>query len=319
MNRFSFSFIILISSIAYQCTSLPEYREVNNSATQLLGDADRFIQEGNLEEASEILKYVYKLYPEDQRIAASLNKLPEKLKENVISKSHLSTNKSDRVFDDTGILERMAWYLPDRILDFLDIFSLNIKIGPQIGASAWITRGIQVTAYAGDTVQVGWFQKRNLGFMEEQSAEIGLGPYVPIGISGRKTGTAEEKDAYDSFTVHGPQSPVYQDYRDYWSVGSKLGVGLIGLETEVHLLEIADLIAGIFTIDFTNDDYAKSRPFKFTKTQKENLSKVKEALRNYKENEFKEIREQYLNSGVTPSVTETAETSKVEEKPKKKK
>ncbi|WP_232224610.1 hypothetical protein [Leptospira fainei] len=308
--------IFLVSISTYNCASIPQYRDVHLASKSLLDKAEEHIKEKRYSEASELLKVVLKVYPEDSRAKSVSERLPDPYRARLGNLSLKGFNKTSREEVDSGFLEKLAWYIPDRILDFLDIFSLNVKIGPQLGVSAWMTRGLQVTLYAGNTVQLGWFQKRTLGFTEELSGEAGLGPIVPITISGRSIGTGSERSVYDSFVLHSPYKKVYQDYRDYWSSGSKVGLILIGAEWEWHWLEVFDLISGIFTFDPLDDDFGTTRSLYLSKEEKKNLLIINTASHTYCDCEIREIRVQFpdlgnaLENPVVPNLEDSPKSNK---------
>ncbi|TGK14111.1 hypothetical protein EHO60_01850 [Leptospira fletcheri] len=276
----------------FNCATVPRYEEVQASAKSSLNDAEVFFSQKKNAEAAELLRAVLKVYPENERAKALYEKLPPESKEAVSEISYLGPNRGKREAEESSLLAKFAWYLPDRILDLLDILSVNVKVGPQFGVSAWVTRGFQVTLYTGNTVQLGWFQKRNLGYTEELSAEAGLGPVVPISISGRSMGTGS-KDAYESFVFHSPRKKIYQNYRDYWGMGVKAGVVMGGLEVEVHWLEFFDFLAGIFTFDLLYDDLAKTRSLNFTSEQERKLYLLNTADRILHPAEIREIRREF--------------------------
>lgn len=284
------AFIFLIAT--FNCATVPRYDEVHASAKSSLNDADVFLSQKKNAEAAELIRAVLKIYPENERAKALYEKLPPQYKEAVSEIYYLGPNRGKREAEESGLLAKFAWYLPDRILDFLDIFSVNVKVGPQFGVSAWVTRGFQVSLYAGNTVQLGWFQKRNLGYTEELSAEAGLGPIVPISISGRSMGTGN-KDAYESFVFHSPRKKIYQNYRDYWGTGVKAGAVVAGLEAEVHWVEFFDFLAGIFTFDVLDDDMAKTRSLNITSEQERKLYLLNTADRILHPAEIREIRREF--------------------------
>ncbi|WP_238325530.1 hypothetical protein [Leptospira inadai] len=292
--------IFLVSISAYNCASVPQYRDVHLASKSLLDTAEDHIKEKRYSEATELLRTVLKVYPEDSRANSISEKLPDPYKAGLRDISLKGFNKANRTEADSGFFEKLAWYLPDRILDFLDIASFNVKIGPQLGASLWAFRGFQVTLYAGNTMQLGWFQKRTLGFTEELSGEAGLGPIVPIAISGRSIGTGSERGIYDSFVLHSPYKKVYQDYRDYWSTGAKVGFLLTGAEVELHWLEIFDFISGIFTFDPLEDDFGKTRSLLLSKQEQKNLLIINTASHAYCDCEIREIRGQFPSLSDAP-------------------
>lgn len=280
------------------CASAPAYKEVNESARYLLNDAERLIQEKKYGEASESLRAVFRIYPDNAKAEILWEKLPEVWQRRTKYDNALGQGFSKRSPEESGFFERLAWYIPDRLLDLLDIFSLNISIGPQIGVSSWNTRAIQTTLYAGKTVSFGWSQKRNLGISEESSAEYAFLGFGGAAIHGRRIGTGRRAYAgtWNGFFVHMPNNPLYVNYRDYWSNGGKVGFVLIGAEVELHYTEIADFFAGFFFIDFMGDDFATTNSIHFNREQEDHFYRVINAADRYNEKQMNEFRNAFPES-----------------------
>lgn len=280
------------------CTSAPAYKDVNTSVKYLLNNAERFIQEKKYGEATESLRAVFRIYPEDVKAELLWEKLPEVWQRRTKYDNALGIGFSKRSPEDSGFFERLAWYIPDRILDLLDIFSLNIMIGPQIGVSAWTTRASQTTLYAGRTVSFGWSQKRNLGISEESSAEYTIAGFGGAAIHGRRIGTGRRAYAgtWNGFFIHMPNNPLYVNYRDYWSLGAKAGVALAGAEVEFHYAEFADFIAGFFFVDFMGDDFATTNSIRFNREEEDHLYRVINAADRYSEKQIGEFRNAFPES-----------------------
>ncbi|MGJ4789630.1 hypothetical protein EHQ52_13705 [Leptospira koniambonensis] len=280
------------------CASAPAYKDVNASVKYLLNDAERLIQEKKYGEASESLRAVFRIYPEDAKAELLWDKLPEIWQRRTKYDNALGPGLSRRSPEESGFFERLAWYIPDRLLDLFDIYSVNVMVGPQIGASVWYTRAIQTTLYAGKTVSFGWSQKRNLGISEESSAEYAFFGFGGAAIHGRRIGTGRRAYAgtWDGFFVHMPSNPLYVNYRDYWSAGSKVGLVLIGAEVEVHYTELADFLAGFFLVDFMEDDFATTNSIRFNREQEDHLYRVINAADRYNERQMNEFRNAFPES-----------------------
>ncbi|WP_125169479.1 hypothetical protein [Leptospira hartskeerlii] len=283
-------FFYLTTSIL-NCASVPAYKDVNTSVKYLLNDAERLIEGKKYGEASESLRAVFRIYPENEKAELLWEQLPDIWQKRTKYDNALGQGFSKRSPEENSFWEKLAWYIPDRILDLLDIYSINVMIGPQIGASAWYTRAVQVTLYAGKTVSAGWSQKRNLGITEESSAEYAFLGFGGSAIHGRRIGTGRRAYAgiWDGFFVHMPSNPLYVNYRDYWSTGAKLGVVLIGAELECHYAEVADFLAGFFLVDFMGDDFATTGSIYFNREQEDHLYRVINAADRYNEKQMDEF------------------------------
>ncbi len=154
------------------------------------------------------------------------------------------------------IAEKVLLYLPNRVIDAFDTFSVNIGVGPVLRAELMATRacvvgggiGLSCMLYKdynrqyGVGIDNGWYyQLICLGEAEQQ----------------RTAGSSLIMD-YQNFFA-GMPLPDERNYqlpdgpRDYWQIGGALG-GLVVGEVYLHPLEIADFITGFFFFDLTGDD-----------------------------------------------------------------
>ncbi len=154
------------------------------------------------------------------------------------------------------VWEKLAFYLPNRVMDALDMFSVEIGFGPvvrcEMMATEWVKGGVGVGASAravksynrqyGFCLQNGWYWQ-----------------LVTVG--------AEEMDRPDTtrwvqnfresrLGIPNPEDRIYNVYtgaRDFWRIGGALG---LGVEAEVYLnpIDIADFVTGWFFIDLKGDD-----------------------------------------------------------------
>ena len=68
----------------------------------------------------------------------------------------------------------------------------------------------------------------------------------------------------DRIGVQGPMDPIYQDYRDFYSVGVGVTLMVLGARAEVHLVQIWDFLGGFVGFDIAHDDYATTRGLALT-------------------------------------------------------
>ena len=153
--------------------------------------------------------------------------------------------------------EKIALYLPNRILDLLDIFTVTVGVGPVVEARLMGTRLADVGAgYSAGTYKLykdfnrqygigledGWYWSLVLIGEEEYTLREGsllVDKYVEC----RAGIPTPEMRAYDYFT--GP--------RDFWAIGGSLGFG-IDAGVYIHPVEWVDLALGFFMIDIREDD-----------------------------------------------------------------
>jgi len=189
----------------------------------------------------------------------------------------LGSNVAFRPPVDRGIGTRILLYLPDRILDLLDIVSFEIRLGLGGGAELHLTRDAQLGLEGAYSLSLGWFDNRALGgrYLVFTTAEIGpyASRYLLIG-GGSTAGLQVVMD--QSNGVDTPYLPLYQEFRDYWAVGASTMVIGYGAAIDVHPVEIWDFIAGFVLVDILRDDFATTRGLGLSLTDKELLKRMHE-------------------------------------------
>lgn len=158
---------------------------------------------------------------------------------------------------DTRWGEKFALYLPNRLLDILDMFSVTLGVGPVIEARLMGTRLADVGAgYSATTIKLykdfnrqygigvedGWYW--SFVFIGEEEFTIRQGTLlIDKYVECRAGIPTPEMRAYNFFT--GP--------RDYWAIGGALGFGIDG-GLYIHPVEWIDCALGFFMIDIRQDD-----------------------------------------------------------------
>jgi hypothetical protein len=126
-------------------------------------------------------------------------------------------------------------YIPNRVLDILDIIRLRVRVGPGIAVGVRATKVAQ--AYLGTyaSVYAGLPGPRLRSF-----------PKSPIGLESNNGVSLSVVDA----TVGGGIGPDYSPTE----FGAGLHLGIIGFDFGIDPLEIVDFATGILTIDVREDD-----------------------------------------------------------------
>ena len=120
----------------------------------------------------------------------------------------------------------VLYYIPNRVLDFIDIGRLNVGVGCGCGFNLRAT----------------------------ELAEIGFGQYetTRFGMKGRVLPVYTENIDEAGVGFLGYVNGVLQ--RDPSEIGADLHVGVIGVQAAVSLVEAADFLTGFFLIDLQKDD-----------------------------------------------------------------
>jgi hypothetical protein len=190
-----------------------------------------------------------------------------------MQRSVLGMNRKFRPQVERSLHTRALLWLPDRLLDLLDVVTVGVHLGPGAFADAHVTRGLQVAAGFRTTGGLGVHDHRSIGMKSQ--AEAGL-TVIAVGAhsyGGALMGTSGTRGSADSSKgIHRPTAPLYQQLRDYWAVGASATAGILGLEIDFHPLQLADFFAGIVAFDFLNDDLAHTRGLKLDAVEEKVLA-----------------------------------------------
>ena len=152
--------------------------------------------------------------------------------------------------------DKLVLYIPNRIVDFADMFSLTLGFGPAIGAEVQATKYLGLGGQVGPTVQMIKGYNRQYGFAQQNGWDAS---FLMISSEQRERSEAmgSVKDYYYFSTgIPTMEKNIYGYYkgaRDFWAVGGKLGA-LVEVQAYLHPIEIADFLLGWFFIDLKGDD-----------------------------------------------------------------
>jgi hypothetical protein len=134
-----------------------------------------------------------------------------------------------------GILHKLVMYVPNRVLDMLDVVRLRARVGPGVALNVRVTNLAAVFLGSYQTVYAGLPGPRN-----------GPTPKLPIGFEHQTGAQVSIADV----TAEGAAGPDYGPAE----IGLGAHVLLVGLDAGVEPLELLDLVAGLFFIDLRADD-----------------------------------------------------------------
>lgn len=125
-----------------------------------------------------------------------------------------------------SLLDIVLYYVPNRVLDAIDIGRVSIGVGSGFGFNVRAT----------------------------ELAEIGYGRYstTRFGMKGRVMPVYDEKIDEAGIGLLGWVNGSLQ--RDPSEVGADLHLGVIGAQVAVSLVEAVDFVAGVALIDLQGDD-----------------------------------------------------------------
>ena len=156
-----------------------------------------------------------------------------------------------------NIGEKLLFYIPNRIVDALDVVSVALGIGPVVEARLMATRAVDFGAgisFSTAKAYKNYNRQYGLGIEEGWywSFIVGEESYT---ISDTTPWVSAYSESCVGFPL--PTQRVYDFYdgqRDYWAFGGSLGL-LIDGDLYVHPVEFADFILGFFLIDIKDDDF----------------------------------------------------------------
>lgn len=151
---------------------------------------------------------------------------------------------------------KLMLYPANIVMDAIDIFSLNVGVGPVLRAEVAVT---QACVFGGG---VGLSCMLYKDYNRQYGAGVDNGWYFQFLCFGqaeqyRQGATTLVRDYQNCFS--GVQFPLERNFefpngpRDYWRIGGALGAFGVA-EFYIHPVEIADLITGLFFFDLKDDN-----------------------------------------------------------------
>lgn len=151
---------------------------------------------------------------------------------------------------------KVACYVPNLILDCLDMTSLNVKGGLYSGLGFRVTRILGIGAEGG--VNAGLYKdiNRQYGFALQNGYQAQAG-FLTV----EDTTVFNPVGTVQPYWVHGNNFPSWNSElytistgaRDYWAI-EVYAYLLAGVKVGLHPIEVADFITGIFFYDLKGDD-----------------------------------------------------------------
>ncbi|MBI4617371.1 MAG: hypothetical protein HY720_27420 [Planctomycetes bacterium] len=158
-------------------------------------------------------------------------------------------------------------YLADRALDLADIPGLSLLGGYGLSANVRATKAVQAGA--------GWYRAGRFGFLGrhagawwEERWEGGVSiAYAHHFLMGTACGPIQEHQDFRDWTsvddgVPGNENGAKlgdidilgKSDRDFFDVGATAMLGVVGVDAEIRLAELADFLLGLGAIDISADD-----------------------------------------------------------------
>jgi hypothetical protein len=262
--------------LAAACTTPVPRHEIERVADATLEAAEGHLRDGNPAEAGYLTEAVLRADPDNPRALALLARI--EATGPVLRDPLLGSNRPLRAPAERPPVVRALLYLPDRLLDLADAVSLDLHLGFGLYANVHATRALQVGLGARGVTGLGWHDRRSLGLREQQDAGVVLVAVGAESTSGTLSGTSGIFAWAETLAgLQDPEHVLYQEVRDYWGLGVGATLLFLGIDLELHPLQLADFAAGCLTVDFLADDFASTRALAFTRHERALLRDLQEA------------------------------------------
>ena len=127
-------------------------------------------------------------------------------------------------------MDKVTLYFPNRILDLLDVFSLNIGVGLTAHASLRVTHEAEIGGGYSSTVQMVKDYNRQYGFARRDGVYSGFGPFVATDMKQQPAYLLAREYWWDKEGLVTPSDKHFlprEGEADFWEIGGSLGVGVI--------------------------------------------------------------------------------------------
>ena len=154
-------------------------------------------------------------------------------------------------------VDKVTLYFPNRILDILDVFTLNLGVGLTAHASLRATHELEIGGGFSATAQMIKDHNRQYGFARRNGFYSEVGPIVAIDMERRPAFLLAKEYWWDKDGLITPSDEKFlpkEGVFDFWEIGGSLGLGVIEADVSIHPVEILDAVLGFFFIDISDDD-----------------------------------------------------------------
>jgi len=156
--------------------------------------------------------------------------------------------------------DKLILYVPNRAVDFADMFSVCAGFGPSIKGQFWVTRFMSFGGGIGSTAKLvkEYNRQYGAGLQSGWSASFGS-------ISAEDSEMTETSRGVQSYFQYRTGVPsldedVYSTYdgaRDIFAIGGE-GACFAEFCFELHPFDIADFFTGLFFVDIKGDDFGSA-------------------------------------------------------------
>jgi hypothetical protein len=156
-----------------------------------------------------------------------------------------------------GFTDKLVLYVPNRIVSFFDIFSLDLGYGPAAKVDAQVTKAFDFAAGTGATSMAVKGYNRQYGFCLEKGYKLAFGP-----LTAEKLEVSDSVNNVQEFWYQAKGLPDYRDRlfnietgaRDYWALGFE-GALFLDVAFYVHPVDVANFVTGFFFYTIKDNEY----------------------------------------------------------------
>jgi len=260
--------LLLLVSVG-ACATPYHPSQVDAMMSQSVESASRLLGEDRAVEASQLVRAAQRVDADYPGLGELLERArqADSMDTDLFGPSLLGSNVARRRPIQRSPVATAALYLPDRLLDLIDLYTFEVHVGPGAYFDYHITRALQCAFGLRAIAGVGTYGNRTiLGGRGHANAGVTL---LPAGVQAQGGGLASLggiRSGYQTLAgLHDPNAEYYQEYEDYWSHGVSFTLGIVGLTSEFHYIQLADFLAGFFLIDFLHDDFAGTTALEFSR------------------------------------------------------
>jgi hypothetical protein len=244
-----------------------------NSFTTLQESAAKYSEQGRYEEVVYITRALLDSEPDnyDVRRLQDTAVAAQPATADMVNKSLLGVNLSDRITDENfSILGSILLYIPNRILDLIDLITVEAGVCFGIGVKAQATDAFSVGLQGSAGEAMFGLVGRNISVRATQEEFVHLLPVGSAYLSEARAYTAGTYGMMSSLNgLKEPTDTIYQRARDYWAIGAQAEALAVAANVKMHPVEVFDFIAGFLFFDPLKDDIGSTRPIHIDLTNTE--------------------------------------------------
>lgn len=155
------------------------------------------------------------------------------------------------------VFRTILLYIPNRIVDFTDIFTFDFSVGDFFEWQMQATRYVQFGGATGESFFIAKAYRRQYGTGYKDTERIGFAFWEKeVTVVDDTTGTLKEYIInFPHFLVANRRlDAFYYDDVDFWKAGISMG-WFIGFGFGIDPIAFADFFTGIVFVDISEDDF----------------------------------------------------------------